>query len=59
MTQNKKRYFHDVIFHDVILSFRFYPIPKIENLETWKSFHLLQIFIVCITLSMGKVKTFH
>ena len=40
-------------------SFRFCPILEIENLETSESFHLLQIFIVSITLSMGKVKTFH
>ena len=38
-------------------SFRFCPILEIENLETSESFHLLQIFIVSITLSMGKVKT--
>ena len=37
----------------------FCPILEIENLETSESFHLLQIFIVSITLSMGKVKTFH
>ena len=38
-------------------SFRFCPILEIENLETSESFHLLQILIVFITLSMGKVKT--
>ena len=34
-------------------SFRFCPILEIENLETSESFHLLQIFTVYITLSMG------
>ena len=36
-----------------IPSFRFCPILEIENLETSESFHLLQIFTVYITLSMG------
>ena len=40
-------------------SFRFCPILEIEYLETSESSHLLQIFIVSITLSMGKFKTFH
>ena len=40
-------------------SFRFCPILEIEDLETSENFHLLQIFIVSITLGMGKVKTFH
>ena len=39
-------------------SFRFWPILEMENLKTSESFHLLQIFIVSITLNMGKVKTF-
>ena len=38
-------------------SFRFCPILEIENLETSESFHLLQIFVVSIKLSMGKLKT--
>ena len=39
-------------------NFRFCPILEIENLETSDSFRLLHIFIVSITLSMGKVKPF-
>ena len=39
-------------------SFRFCPILEIENLETSKSFRLLQIFIVSVALNMGKIKTF-
>ena len=39
--------------------FRFCPVLEIENLENSESFHLLQIFIIYITLNMGKVKTFH
>ena len=39
--------------------FRFCPVLEIENLEASESFHLLQIFIISITLNMGKVKTFH
>ena len=39
--------------------FQFCPILEIENLETLESFHLIQTFIVSITLSMGKVKTFY
>ena len=63
-TQNKKLYFYDMIWEEKwqcpsFPSFRFCPLLEIENLETSKSFHLLQIFIVFITLSMGKVKTFH
>ena len=38
---------------------RFCPILEIQNLETLESFRLLQIFIVSITLSRGKVKTFY
>ena len=38
-------------------SFRFCPILEIENLETSESFHLLQIFVLSIKLSMGKLKT--
>ena len=38
-------------------SLRFCPILEIENLETSESFHLLQIFVVSIKLSMGKLKT--
>ena len=39
--------------------FRFFPILEIENLETSESFPLLQMFIVLISQSMGKLKTFH
>ena len=39
-------------------NFQFCPILEIKNLETSASFHLVQIFIASITLSMGKVKTF-
>ena len=39
-------------------SFRFCPILEIENLETSESFPLLQIFVISITLSIVKVKTF-
>ena len=60
MTQKKKRL---TLWYGLrrprFSSFRFCPILEIENLETSESFHLLQIFIVYITLSMGKVKTFY
>ena len=39
-----------------IPGFRFFPMLEIENLETSESFLLLQIFIVSIALSMGKIK---
>ena len=32
---------------------------EIKNLETSESFLLLQIIIVSVALSMGKIKTFH
>ena len=44
---------------DVIPGFRFCPVLEIENLETLGSFRLLQVFIVSVALSMGKIKTFH
>ena len=40
-------------------NFQFCPIFEIENLETWESFRILQVFIVSVALSMGKIKTFH
>ena len=39
--------------------FRFFAMLEIENLETSESFPLLQIFIVSVALSMGKIKTFY
>ena len=55
MAQNKKRYFYDVICEEKM------PISEVSEFSILPSenFHLLQIFIVAITLSMGKVKTFH
>ena len=39
-------------------SFRFNPIPEIENLETSESFRLHQKLIVPIASSVGKLKIF-
>ena len=41
------------------LIFQFFSVFEIENLKTSESFDLLQIFIVLVALSIGKVKTFH
>ena len=61
MTQNLKSYLFEKkkCPFPKFPSFWFCPILEIENFEILESFHLLQIFIVSITLSMGKVKTFH
>ena len=41
-----------------VFGFRFCPF-LIENFEKLESFGLLQLFIVLIALSVGKIKTFH
>ena len=40
------------------LSFWYFPILEIENLDTTESFHFLQIFFFLNALSFRKLKTF-
>ena len=63
-TQNKKTLFlwcdlRRKIAISEVCEFSILPSNWNRKLGNLESFHLLQIFIVFITLSMGKVKTFH